>query len=297
VWSLNFGSTNFNSEQLGAQAVLLLRTQEMANLQVQELVDMIIDDLKDEKWVLHSCSLVCRSWAPTCQRHIFRRTVLFPPCWDSYLRRRTGVSYSKRLLEVLRRSPHVVDYIRVLYIFEQNWIATDETLPLLLRQLTNLARLEFRRLSWDSLGSDLKESLCAVLENPRMTYLEIGEAHFGNLDNLEALLHHAKALTGLSLKSNYRLESCTKDRGDQEGLGGTNEKGSNSVQQRHLVDLRLNLGDEKPFLDWLLGPRSPYAVSRIQTLHIEPYSSVVDGLLQAIGDSLKECKIAMIWCE
>jgi hypothetical protein len=88
----------------------------------------------------------------------YRDTKLLPPC-KRYAKRPTDVPYSTRLYNVLHRSPHPADYSRVLYIAyeghslrQQAWIANDETHPLLLRELTNLERLEFRRLSWRWLG-------------------------------------------------------------------------------------------------------------------------------------------------
>ena len=93
----------------------------------QELVDKIIDNLKDCHWTLRICSLVCWSWVPTCQRHLFRRIRLLPPC-DRHCKRPSDVPYSKRLYEVLLRSPHLANYIQALYIYEgqpmreQDWI-------------------------------------------------------------------------------------------------------------------------------------------------------------------------------
>ena len=174
-----------------------------------------------------------------------------------------------------------MNYIQALYIYEgqaereQDWIGKDKTLPLLLGKLTKLERLEFRRLEWDSLGSDLRESLYAVLGLPTMTYLEIGGAHFLNLKDLEAWLYHAKGLTGLSIDSPWILQPRLSNKEE-----GAKEKGLNSVQQKHLADLHLRLSDEQPFLHWLLGPRSHFSLSRIQTLHIAvPYDVTAVNLL------------------
>ena len=266
----------------------------------QELVCMIIDNLKDDVWTLRSCSVVCWSWVPTCQRHLFHCVRLLPPCkHDCWCP--TDVPYSKRLYNVFLDSPHIMDYIQVLYIYEgqaerkQDWIGKDKTLPLLLGKLKKLERLEFRRLEWDSLGSDLKESLYAVLGLPTMTYLEIGRAYFSNLKDLEAWLYHAKALTGLSIDSPWILQPRLSNKEE-----GAKEKGLNSVQQKHLADLHLRLSDEQPFLYWLLGPRSHFSLSRIQTLHIAvPYDvTAVNLLLRTIGNSLKQCKLEGLWrCE
>ena len=255
----------------------------------QELVCMIIDNLKDDVWTLRSCSVVCWSWVPTCQRHLFHCVRLLPPCkHDCWCP--TDVPYSKRLYNVFLDSPHIMDYIQVLYIYEgqdtrkQDWI---ETLPLLLRKLTKLESLKFRRLHWETLGADLKKSLCAVLELPTLTYLEISDAWFVDLEDLKAWLHHAKFLTGLSLSSPYILKSYREDQGGAE-------EGLNSVQQRDLIELHLQLSNDQPFLNWLQGPRSPFSVSRVQILHIRAPrndSTEVNLLLRTIGNSLKQCKL------
>ncbi|KAF8504129.1 hypothetical protein JB92DRAFT_2738567, partial [Gautieria morchelliformis] len=39
----------------------------------QELIDAVIDNLHEDHGALLACSLVCRSWLPSSQRHLFRR--------------------------------------------------------------------------------------------------------------------------------------------------------------------------------------------------------------------------------
>jgi hypothetical protein len=60
-------------------------------------------------------------------------------------------------------------------------MATDETLPLVLRKLGNLQKLELRDLDWSTLTVDLIQLLCWVLELPSITMLAIARSHFARL--------------------------------------------------------------------------------------------------------------------
>ena len=141
---------------------------------------------------------------------------------------------------------------------EQDWIGKDETFPLLLGKLEKLEKLEFLCLDWEILGSNLKESLCAVLGLPTMTYLGIGEARFKNLEDLKAWLHHAKGLTGLSIGFPWMLQPRMSNKELDDLEEEAKEKGLNSVQQRHLIDLNLQLKDNQPFLAGILDRDRPF---------------------------------------
>ncbi|KAF9789267.1 hypothetical protein BJ322DRAFT_529404 [Thelephora terrestris] len=43
----------------------------------QEIYDYIVDVLRDEPKTLKNCGLVCKSWVPSVQKHIFGRVALF----------------------------------------------------------------------------------------------------------------------------------------------------------------------------------------------------------------------------
>ncbi|KAJ7466636.1 hypothetical protein B0H11DRAFT_57783 [Mycena galericulata] len=71
-------------------------------LEVQELLDAIIDHLRDSQDDLKSCSLVCRSFLHHTQSLFFHTVKI-----ASY-----GKSSGKRLAEILSSSPHLIRHIR-----------------------------------------------------------------------------------------------------------------------------------------------------------------------------------------
>ncbi|KIM91592.1 hypothetical protein PILCRDRAFT_810871 [Piloderma croceum F 1598] len=260
----------------------------------QELIDIIIDYLP---FGYGSCALVCRSWLPAAHRNLFHRVVLPPPN-DFYYSRPDDVPYSKRLDQVLLKSPHISEYIRELEVYDSrddNWIGTDPTLPRLLPKLTNLTRIKFRRLHQRNVPSGLKQSIYSVLELPSLTHVELEKATFANIDDLKDLLSHAKYSTNLSLNdvsvlSDEPLTHVGEDKGPAEAE--VEEHGLHSRLQSNLVSLRLSLNHHhSAFLDWLIGPRSPWDVSHMHTLQVlSSYlddTDVTNRLLKAIGNSLR----------
>jgi hypothetical protein len=273
----------------------------------QELFDIIIDKLGDCTWTLNNCSLVCRSWVHSSHRHLFRRIVLLPP--RRFYRGSGDVSYCQRLHRLLLNSPHISTYIQELQVYEgqevkgRAWIGSDQTLPLVLGLLRDLTRIELRRLEWNILPLDLRQSICRVLELPSMTSFEIERSDFASMDDFSRLLSHAEGLTYLSLAevTTTRRFLAPLEREDMNhGAVGKAEGIRLNHRRRHLLDLRLNLTGYSgsgcsEFVNWLLGPQSPSEVSHIRTLHISHYAQsdahAVNQLLYGIGSSLRHFKL------
>jgi hypothetical protein len=192
----------------------------------------------------------------------------------------------------------------------QAWIGSDQTLPLLLGLLKDLTRIELRRLEWNILPLDLRQSVCRVLELPSMTSFEIERSDFASMDDFTSLLSHAKGLTCLSLAevSTERRFLEPPSREDMKrGVIGKGQGFRSHHRRRHLLDLCLNLtgysgSSCSEFINWLLGPQSPLEVSHIRTLHVSHYSQsdarAVNELLHAIGSSLRHFKLnePNLWC-
>ncbi|KAJ7611100.1 hypothetical protein DFH06DRAFT_1308571 [Mycena polygramma] len=82
-----------------------------ACLPVQEMWDHIIDELRRLKdW--QSCSLVCRSFLARAQSHIFRRISIHKKLFEE------PDIVAKQLVSILTKSPHIIPYIRILYLGE-----------------------------------------------------------------------------------------------------------------------------------------------------------------------------------
>ncbi|KAJ6462281.1 hypothetical protein C8R47DRAFT_1202253 [Mycena vitilis] len=97
---------------------------------VQELVDYIIDFLGDSGADLKTCALVCHSWLPAAQSHIFRTI-------------RAMVAYNdpKRWSRVLDASPHLIRYIRRLDLC----FTTDQGSA---SRVTKICNFPFTHLQW-----------------------------------------------------------------------------------------------------------------------------------------------------
>jgi hypothetical protein len=60
--------------------------------------------------------------------------------------------------------------------------------------LTDLQRIELRRLQWSELPPDLRRSICSALELPSLVFLEIELSDFASMDDFSSLLSHADSL-------------------------------------------------------------------------------------------------------
>jgi hypothetical protein len=185
---------------------------------------------------------------------------------------------------------------------DRNWIGTDHTLPRLLPKLTNLTRIKLRHLNWDEAPSDLRQSIYSILELPSLTYVELEEATFVDIDDLRSLLCHAKYSTSLSLNGITVLPyEFSKHKGeDEDPEAEAEEQGLHLRLQSNLASLSLSMNRcQAAIVDWLIGPRSPWDVSHLHTLQIlDSWLSDTDAtnrLLQAIGGSLRHFHFLVPW--
>jgi hypothetical protein len=200
---------------------------------------------------------------------------------------------------LLLEAPHISTYVKQLKIYEgqatnlESWIKSDSSLPLVLRMLTSLTRLELRRLKWNQLQLDLRQSLYAVLELPSLTYLEIKRSHFSSIGDFNRLLSHAKSLTVLSLISVSTLYF------PPDAWTDAIEQDASSRPRGRLLALGLDVPDCTVIVDLLLGPESPFDMSYIRTLHISQISvtSAINRLLYAAGSSLERLKLGVTGSE
>jgi hypothetical protein len=260
-----------------------------------ELIDLILDNL-ESSWHVRSCSLVCHAWLHKCRTLLFRRTVLYPPRKWPLGYPSSAVPYNE-LYPALLNSPHIADCIKELRVYEgqrgksQAWVKEDKTLPLLLRMLSKLERIEFKRLEWDTLPVELKDSVCSVLELPTLASLEIQIGHFAGMDDFAGFLSHARTLTGLSLYSTSTGVEGSDSKLEELAVEGPAFQDL-PQQSRHLVDLRIASSWQNEFVTWFLGRQSPFALSHIHTLHIACESpGTVNTLLCRIGASLERLEL------
>ncbi|KAF8520857.1 hypothetical protein JB92DRAFT_2894038 [Gautieria morchelliformis] len=78
-------------------------------------------------------------------------------------------------------------------------MATDETVPLVLRKLGNLWKLDVTPLRWNTLTVELRQSLRWLLQLPSITMLQIAMGHFISFDDFFNFVSLARDLTNLTL--------------------------------------------------------------------------------------------------
>jgi hypothetical protein len=266
-----------------------------------ELIYAIIDGIgcRDQHAIdtLRTCSLVCRSWLPLCQRLLFH-TIEFASRW--YCRGciaalpRTG-----RLDQALLDSPHLAEYIRTLKLWDlrcrtckrMSWMTTDETLPSVLRKLGNLQKLHVLVMRWSTLSVDLRQSFSWILQLPSITELHIGSGHFGSDDDFVNFISNARYLTSLSLfdfktPSTGQAPLTPGDREEMADGGMLTWNKWGRLSELNVVSY-FNPVTVLALVRWLLGPRSRADLSHVERLRIVPYEEVVNPLLQTIGSSLE----------
>lgn len=127
---------------------LVLRPQFMSESLPQEIVDAIINELKDYKHDLKSCSLTCRSFVPQTRVHLFTSIEL------------SSDSRCQKFMVMRSSSPYdLSSYIRSLTI---NFRRSDLTSRHLLDVMANLTvhHITLEHLNWGKLTSDMQGALC-----------------------------------------------------------------------------------------------------------------------------------------
>ncbi|KAF7975691.1 hypothetical protein HWV62_8805 [Athelia sp. TMB] len=105
----------------------------------QELVDMIVDFLYDDRATLAACGLTCRSWLPAARFHLFYRVEVSPFTFQS-------------LCEVFERWPHLAVHVQSLSVgdralSDQKTPPADEMVAQVHRLTALLTSVRYLRIS------------------------------------------------------------------------------------------------------------------------------------------------------
>ncbi|KAF7370245.1 hypothetical protein MSAN_00655400 [Mycena sanguinolenta] len=192
----------------------------------QVLVDLIVDNLRDDIPSLKSCSLIARAFVGTAQTWLFNKVEILPPksrddqdspCWTFH--------------RLLTRSPHIVSLVYELQIvlvgsetsfardddrelLEERhlpWVMSGDTLSLVLA-LLDLKRislienspsewdeLENFSMNWNQLERSLKSALVAVFSSPKLESAYLQGIVIESSAQLLALFSKATSLKELSI--------------------------------------------------------------------------------------------------
>jgi hypothetical protein len=271
----------------------------------QELADHIIDHLHDNPLALRRCSLVCHAWLPTSRLHLFSK-IAFRASPDGC----PSNELCKRLYALLSTSPDIIPNIHELEITEgalfgapgypagvpsTTWVATERTLPRLLKMLTHLQRFEFgahTTLYWGTLPSGLQNAICHVFKLPSLTYVRLKSWSFPNFAVLADLLSNCQNLKGLALSST--VVGVGGEVGHAAKLGtreiAVGEGGDvDSTRRCSLEFLTIDYVDFGSLGHWLLSQRSTIEIKGLRELRVAHFHDVtaIEQLLAVTGSSLE----------
>lgn len=118
----------------------------------RELIDIIIDELVDDKPALIACSAVCRQWLLRCRQHLFR-CLYYQGNRD--LQPYPG-NFNKKFFDLCDSDPSIYRFVRHLNLEEVKGRYSRDTLPAFVASLRLLTSLETLTISdarfyrWDS---------------------------------------------------------------------------------------------------------------------------------------------------
>ncbi|KAF5339877.1 hypothetical protein D9611_009043 [Ephemerocybe angulata] len=131
----------------------------------QELVDHIIDDMRNEPASLAAAGLLGRQWYHRSRLHLFYNVKLG-----------TG-KRTRQLKRLIARRPFLVECIRMLTLFHcDSWLASCRHISGVLRTLWLLGGLAIeggRLLDWDSLSNQLQHFLYKSMANRVLEWLSL----------------------------------------------------------------------------------------------------------------------------
>ena len=262
----------------------------------QELVDHTIDHLHDDLLTLCNCSLVCHSWTPSSQLHLFSTIRLREPPRhnsDNPLHKPC-----QRLYRFLTDSPYIIPYIKGLLICEgsklpgfssTSWILTESTLPLLLVKLTHLQRLELHAtgpVTWNALPNNLRDAIRALFCYSPLAYVQFNSWIFPKIADFASLLSACPTLKGLALRL------CTIGSADVDTfLESERDTDRGCTQRAQLEFLTVDYMDLTHLAGWLISPQATVDIS-LRELRVA-YSNdtpPIQKLLQAV-DSIEHCHL------
>ncbi|KAJ7510359.1 hypothetical protein B0H11DRAFT_1958637 [Mycena galericulata] len=131
-----------------------------------EVVDLIITELHFDLPALKACSLVCRSWIPSCRIHLFRHLQLRP----------TGRGSPENWNAFLSNSVDIIPYIAEISIFceRSSWVSWDPVLPTLLGKLQNIEQIELHGCDLPWLPTPFTSAIYTLFRSPSMQRVTLG---------------------------------------------------------------------------------------------------------------------------
>lgn len=261
-----------------------------------ELQDRILDNLHDSKKDLSTCSIVCKSWLPTCRFHLFAQVVYNP-------------DFARFLDSSIHAINLIAPYIKQVIMkgpFSQN----DETFisaPSTLR-LKRVLKLHIQSFNWES--NEALNSTSFIFSIPEtifshhLTSLTLRFIIFPSFTVLTALLDAFVVLQELSI--------FDVTWGAHLDLGGNVSKQSTVLKQSTLKKLCIESCNNRRLLNWLLyGVTSeaafpntsdgeqpcrsfPYLVALTINDILPGDGDILTGFMAALSESLEHLEVGFL---
>ncbi|CCM01083.1 uncharacterized protein FIBRA_03131 [Fibroporia radiculosa] len=167
----------------------------------QEVYDLVIDHLWDDKVSLAACSLTCRAWLPSSRTHIFR---------DIHLKSPSACFRFKNLLETSTIAPLVRKMaVQAYHFLHKHPALRDEDtmwesrIPTLLSLLPGLIELEIACLSWSTLRLTAAKESAFLSRLAHLKHLTLSDVHFETPAQVLSVLLAAPGLETLRFDRVY----------------------------------------------------------------------------------------------
>ncbi len=244
----------------------------------QELVDLIVDNLRDYR-SLHSCSLVCRAFVP------YTREILF---------RRINLSFREVCDKLLLLPKCTLDCIKSLHMSRRMlyriWGGTHSVLnhPAFLQLMTQLGplRLTLAHLSWPQLNDDTRRALSMhAFRN-----INLGKSVFSSVVDLCEFLHSSPELETLVLEGLNILDDITPSSHPY------NQKGP-SVSRLRLTRSLQDISGLSPFKLIVDARVCPVSFDKLRDLDVTISNAEELATLQnvlEISDTLETLKVSHV---
>lgn len=259
----------------------------------QELVDLVVDSIDDDRRSLINASLVCRSWSLATRPHLFRRADFsigfhnIPDSLDRYAPDDHSFHRFHLLDQIIQDRPSIAYNIRDVAISgaighnSSLWSRAEPLITSILSRLRRVNHLTLQEVQWKFLTVQCKQALVSIFSSPCLGSVKL-HRFSAPLPTIFSLLGMAKNLKSLS--SSYTP------------IGGT-EYGHASFEPTAPVELRsLDLGtcnNFEDFVGFLLDPECPIDISHLQNLRMTDVRDVPScgQLLHAAGKTLETLEL------
>ena len=257
----------------------------------QELIDLVVDNIHDDRRSLIKASLICRSWALATRPHLFRRAVFhigfrpIPHSSDRYDSNDLDVLpsfYRFQLLdEIIHDRPSIAYNIHDVVISSDKnhqallWNQSEPFITQILSRLRCVKSLTLRDIEWKCLSMQCRQSLVSIFSSPSLEHVDLHafDVELSIVFKLLALAKNLKSVRMAHTPTVVSYDNCYFE------------------QPTERIALRsLELGPQVEQLALhMLEPESPIVISRLHHLRMTHVTDVAacGQLLRAAGKSLE----------